>query len=83
MISSEPTRNPLLSALDTILPVFGALAAILAVRLFLLFAVIGAFVLAYKALSDATGQGIYVLVAYCAFTVLPLVYLDIHGKRKG
>jgi hypothetical protein len=76
-------KNPVLSALDTFLPVFGALAAILAVRLFLLLAIIGAFVIAQMAMDDMTNHGLYVLIGYCGFTVIPLCWLDTYGKRKG
>ena len=82
-ISSEPAKNPILSALDTVFPVFTALAAILAVRLFLALAIAGAFVLAQTAMKDSSDHSMWILIAYCAFTVLPLVYLDIYGKRKG
>ena len=82
MISSEPAKNHLVSALEAFLPVFGALAAIMAVRLFLALAIGGAFFLAWTAMSDTTDHGIWVLIAYCAFTILPLVYLDIYGKQR-
>ena len=79
----EPKKNPVVETLNAFLPVFGALATILAVRLFLLFAVIGAFVLAQAALPDTTYHSMWVLVAYCSFTILPLVWLDLHGKKKS
>jgi hypothetical protein len=64
------------------LPIFGALTSILAVRLFLLFAVIGSFILAQTALTDNESHSLWVLIAYCGFTILPLVYLDIQSRRK-
>lgn len=66
---------------ESLLPVFGALAAVLAVRLFLFFAIIGAFILAQAALPDQTEHGLYILVAYCSLTILPLVWLD--SRKKG
>lgn len=75
--------NPLLSTFNSLLPVFTAITAIIAVRLFLLFAIVGAFILAQNALADTTYHGMWVLVAYCAFTILPLVWMDIYGKRKS
>ena len=68
--------------MDSLLPAFSALAAVLAVRLFLLFAVIGAFILAQTALTGNDPHSMWVLVIYCAFIVLPLVWLDSYGRRK-
>lgn len=79
----EPKENILLNTFNTLLPVFGAITAVLAIRLFLLFAVVGAFLLAQTALADMTYHGTWTLVAYCAFTILPLVWLDSYGKRKS
>ncbi len=75
--------NALAEAFNSLLPIFSALAAILAVRLFLLFAIIGAFVLAQTALADTTYHSLWVLTAYCAFTILPLVWLDLAGKKRA
>ena len=57
-----------------------AIASLLAARLLLLLAVIGAFVLAIRA--DGT-PGLYVLISYCVLTVLPLVILDIVTRQRG
>ena len=75
--------NVLLSTFESLLPVFAALTSILAIRLYLLFAVGGAFVLAYAALNETENHSLYVLIAYCVFTILPLAWLDLSGKRKG
>lgn len=83
IFTPEPKKNALAETLNAMLPVFATLAAVLAVRLFLLFAIIGAFILAQSALTDTTDHGIWVLAVYCAFTILPLVYLEIHGKRSA
>lgn len=82
VFEASPKLNPVADFIDSILPVFSALAAVLAVKLFLLFAIIGAFILAQAALSDTTYHGIWVLISYCAFTILPLVFLDIRGKKS-
>lgn len=74
--------NPLVKTLEAFLPVFGTLAAVLAVRLFLLFAVVGAFILAQAALTSNDTHSMWVLVVYCAFTILPLVWLDAFGRKK-
>lgn len=79
---SEPKSAPV-NFLNTVFPPFAALAAILAIRLFLLFAIVGAFILAQTAMLDATNHGIYVLISFCVFTVLPLVWLDVYGKKRG
>lgn len=81
-LTTDPESNFLIKTLNSFLPVFGALATILAVRIFLAFAIAGAFVLAQTAMTDTTFHGVWTLVAYCSFTVLPLVYLDIYGHRK-
>lgn len=57
-----------------------AIAAVLASRLLLLLSVIGAFVLAVRA-SDI--YGMWILIAYCAFTVIPLVVLDVFTRLRG
>ena len=57
-----------------------AIGAILASRLILLLAFIGAFVLAMKA--DGT-PGWWVLVAYTCLTVLPLTVLDVITRQRG
>lgn len=70
--TNEP--NALLVALK-------AISVILAVRLFLLLSVLGSIGLAFVAtLQPETNHGIYVLVAYCTLTVLPLVWLSTIGK---
>ena len=57
-----------------------AIAAVLASRLLLLLSVIGAFVLAVRVTDTA---GLYVMIAYCVFTVIPLVTLDIFTRLRG
>lgn len=68
---------------DAILAVFKVLSQILAVRLFLLLAVIGSFVLAYIAMNNDNAHSLMVLAVYLAFTVLPLVALDFMNKRHS
>ena len=57
-----------------------ALAQILSLRAILLLALIGAFALAFMALRSQTPMSLGVLVAYCAFAILPIVCLEIRGK---
>lgn len=73
--------NAFVEILNAFLPVFGALAAVLAVRLFLLFAIVGAFILAQTALEAESYYRVWVLVSYCSFTVIPLVWLEVYGKK--
>jgi len=81
--TTQTKSNVLLDTFNSLLPVFGALASILAIRFYLLLAIIGAFILAQAAMLDATFHGMWTLIAYCAFTVIPLVYLDIQSKGKS
>jgi len=57
--------------------VLTVLTALLAARLLLLLAICGAFVLAVLAHSDASLVGLWVLIAYCCLTVIPMTALDL------
>jgi len=63
--------------------VIRAISAILAIRLFLLLSVAGAFVLAFMAMADTTSHSIWVLAVYCVLTVLPLVFLSFKDTEKA
>lgn len=65
-----------------IIAVLQAIAVILAVRLFLLLAVIGSFILAYSGLPATDNHSLWVLGIYCVFTVLPLVWLDMKTRNR-
>lgn len=80
--SEMPKENVLLRTFNEMLPVFAVLATILAIRLFLLFAIVGAFILAQTALSDTSDHGIWVLAVYCVFTILPLAWLETQKKKS-
>ena len=81
-VFSEPEKpNPVAKAFESFLPIFSTLAAVLAIRLFLLFAVVGAFILAQTALVSSENHSLWVLVIYCAFTILPLTWLDAYGRK--
>lgn len=56
---------------------------VLGSRIILLLSLIGAFVLALMASYGGNWMGIGLFVAYCAMTVLPLVWLDWNGRRAG
>ena len=57
-----------------------AISAVLASRLLLFVAIVGSFILAFRA---DTNIGMYILVIYSALTVIPLVYLDITAHQRG
>lgn len=78
----SPEKSKIVETFSSLFPTFNALAAVLAVRLFLLFSVIGAFILAQTALESDGYHSIWVLTVYCSFTVIPLVWLDVQGKRR-
>jgi hypothetical protein len=63
--------------------VIRAISAILAIRLFLLLSIAGSIGLAYLAMLDTTPHSIWVLVAYCVLTVLPLVFLSFKDTEKA
>lgn len=63
--------------------VFTAIAKMLAIRLQLLMALIGAFVLSLFAMRFQTYEGLAVVVAFCGLTILPLVWLEYSGRPRG
>ena len=65
-----------------IISVLQAIAAILAVRVFILLSVIGAFILGYGALGTTDNHSLWVLGIFSVFTILPLVWLDNNTRKK-
>lgn len=65
-----------------IIAVIHALSKIIAVRLYLFFTLIGAFVLADIALDKGTYIALAILVAYTVLTVIPLCILDDRLHRR-
>lgn len=61
---------------------FAAIAKVLAVRFQLLLSLMGAFVLAVLAMQWQTPAGLYVLIAFCALTTAPLVWLEFKGRPR-
>lgn len=70
------------AAADLLNAAFAAIARVLAVRLQLLLSLIGAFALALGAMAWQSPAGLYVLIAYSALTVLPLVWLEFSGRPR-
>lgn len=80
-IAKPPIFVPLKpTAADLLNAAFAAIARVLAVRFQLLLSLIGAFVLAIGAMQWQSPSGLYVLIAFCALTVLPLVWLEFSGR---
>jgi len=65
-----------------IITVITALSKILAIRLYLFFTLIGAFILGQNALDKGTWIALTVVVAYGMLTVLPLCILDDRLHRR-
>jgi hypothetical protein len=64
-----------------LLAVIALAAQTLSARALLLLSLIGAFVLAFQAMTLQTLPGLAVLVAYCLLTVVPVTILEIRGSR--
>jgi hypothetical protein len=80
--TAEPRPSDNTALLAQTMGVIAAIAGITATRILLLLAVSGAFYLATQAISAQSTASLLVLVAYCAFTVLPLVALEWGGRRR-
>lgn len=70
----EPSRAPQIIA-KAVLDVLGALAAVLAIRVILTLAVIGAFELAYIALPKPGFPAVLLFLVYTGSVLGPLVWL--------
>ena len=66
---------------DAIIGTLTAIASILAVRLLLLLALVGGFVVAVMALRDGGYQAAGVLVAYAVLIVIPMVWLESRPRQ--
>jgi len=84
---SAPPTAPELEQRAKLLAQTGAMlrvvAGVLAIRLQLLLALIGAFVLAIGAMQWQSFAGLYVLVAWCLLAILPLVWLEYSGRPRA
>ena len=79
ILANPEPRKP--EAMDVILAAFGALGYALSARALLLLCLMGAFVLAMSAMNGPEFR-IWVLIAYCGLTVLPIVGLELLKKRN-
>lgn len=75
-IQQKPDANAMITAS------FRAIARVLAIRFQLLLSLIGDFVLAILAMEWQTAAGLYVLIAFCALTTAPLVWLEFSGRPR-
>lgn len=81
--TQTPTPTPAQpSTLEVVVTAFGALGYALSARALLLLALIGAFVLAVMSITTQTPASLYVLVAYCVFTVIPVAYLEVRRRQQ-
>jgi hypothetical protein len=77
---TEPQRTEPPRADKAYIGALTAIASILAVRLLLLLAILGGFVIAVMALRDGGYQAAGVLVAFAVLILIPLVWLESRPK---
>lgn len=77
---AEPPHQAQVNAALT--AAFRAIARVLAIRFQLLLSLIGDFVLAILAMQWQTPAGLYVMIAFCALTTAPLVWLEFSGRPR-
>lgn len=77
------TSSSKLAVYEAIASVIAASAAILATRVILLLALIGAFILAVIAEADRSFISVSVLIAYSVLVVIPLIVLEARTKWGG
>lgn len=68
------------SAMEVVIHAYTALGYALSARALLLLALVGAFILAILTARQPTYFSLALLTIYCAFTVVPIAYLEV---RKG
>lgn len=83
--SAAPVLKPSAAATASahILVAILAVSKVVAVRLQLLLALVGAFVLALMAMAQQSYLGLAIFGAYCVLTVIPLVWLAWPDRSKG
>ena len=82
LVNNAVTEQATRAVRGAAIGVFQAVATILAVRLLLLLALIGGFLLAWQALQLNSPQAVAVLIAYAVLIMIPLVYLE-RAPKKG
>ena len=75
-----PTKSD--QTLEVVIAAFTGLGYALSARGLLLLSLIGAFVLANKAIDNLSFPALAVLVSYCLLTVIPVTYLEVRKMRE-
>lgn len=78
----QTDKKPDTSYLSAISGAFSAIAMLLSVRLLLILAIAGAFILGEAAISVQSVYSLITLGIFCAFTMPFLTYLDIQTRRR-
>lgn len=76
-LPTSPPPEPTSSALEVAVAAFTGLGYALSVRALLLMALVGAFVIGFKAMEAQTPIAMIGLSIYALFTVVPIAYLEI------
>lgn len=84
LADKEAELNKRSAALAQTAATYQVVAKVLAVRSQLLLALIGAFTLAMYAMSWQSTAGLFLLIAWCLLTIMPLTLLEWSGRpRRG
>lgn len=83
MNSPEPSSTPTPATTDPsrFEMALRGLVRVLSLRAILLLALVGAFVLAFKGMSDPSVLSLIALATYCVCTVIPVAYLEIRRDQ--
>lgn len=79
---NQDKKQKFKSETPELLAMFETIAAILAIRFFLIVAIIGAFILGLLATKSQDDHSLWSLGIYCVFTIVPLVFLDRKERKK-
>jgi hypothetical protein len=77
-----PPVEPDTGRVSAVIEAFTALGYAFSARALLLLALLGAFVLAVIAATHETTASLYVLIAWCVLTILPIVFLEVRRRRE-
>lgn len=75
-----PTKSD--QTLEVVITAFASLGYALSARGLLLLSLIGAFILANKAIDNLSFAALAVLISYCLLTVIPVTYLEVRKSRE-
>ena len=77
----DPTPSPPASDPARFETALRGVIRVLSLRAILLLALVGAFVLAFKGMSDQSILSLIALATYCVCTVFPVAYLEIRREQ--